>query len=148
MRYFSVWFTVLVLISDAKASPINSPCALDPGATVIGFDSFADDTPVPLVVGGVTINATVAATRVQPLATLSFTEIPGVIEGKLLGHERTDFFIEFDTPVSQFGMGIGDPNLSGNVVAIYDASNNLLESVSSAPGVRCLRFDGHSNCLI
>jgi hypothetical protein len=125
---------VLSGVGQAKAGVITDPGALNPDATLIDFESLDVGTSLPLYDGFVHITSSLnfrnQSARVIASASY-YVQIPGVVEGHLVGHLPVDYFIEFDQPVSQFGMGIFDPNFAGNVLRAVDSAGNTLEEVTS-----------------
>jgi hypothetical protein len=118
----------LSITTEIQAASINSPGALNPGATVIDFESFGVGTPQPITSGGLTITSSGGAV----VLAQAFTQFPGIFEGRYFGQGNFNYFIDFAQPVAQFGMGIFDPNFNGNVLRALDASNQVLESVTSS----------------
>ena len=132
MIKYIISFSILAFAGKIYSAPISDPSQLDPASTVIDFESFTVGTSEPIVINGVTI------TDDNPLVTSSiqpqeWTQYPGIFEGQYFGLGIGDrgFVIEFASPVSQFGMGVFDPNLTGNILRALDSNGNVLEQVVS-----------------
>lgn len=113
--------------SLAPAASINSPAALNAGSSKIDFESpaYPSGASSPITDGFATV--TVSIGTVQPL---NYTQNPGIFDGQwLVG--GGDYVIEFSQPVAEFGMGIFDANLAGNVLRVLNGSNVELERLTS-----------------
>lgn len=133
-QWIVVSAVVLSGVGQAEAGVITDPGALHPDATILDFESLAVGTSLPLYDGFVHITSSLNFFNqfARVIASQSYyVQIPGVVEGHLVGHYPVDYFIEFDQPVSQFGMGIFDPNFAGNVLRAVDSAGNTLEEVTS-----------------
>jgi len=113
------------------AAPINSPGDLSANATAIDFEAFTAGTLEPISNGFATIRSSAGN---QTVHAQGFTQFPSVFGGQYFGFDVTSYSIEFSQPVSEFGMGVFDPNSGGNVLRALDSDDNVLEFVTSAPG--------------
>lgn len=114
----------------AHAAPIGDPSELSGPLTVITFDEIPAGgigSFGTLFYPGVTISSNGTA----QIQTQAFPQHPGIFEGQYYGQGAQSFFIDFASPVAQFGMGIFDPNFNGNILRALDAANNVLESITS-----------------
>ena len=122
----------------ALAVAVNSPSALHPSSTLIDFESFAVGTAEPIMASGATITTYdregSLAPRTVAAPNANQTAHPGIFSGNYFGPGRQHFLIEFDSPVSQFGVGVHDANFDDNEILAFDALGNLLESAVSAAG--------------
>ncbi len=113
------------------ADVITHPSQLHPNSQIQTFESYSVGTATPLTFGIATLSTNFPAS----VKAQQYTQHPGIYEGKYVGSSfgiGENFFIDFSTPVSQFGMGILDVNYDGNVFRALDANNNVLESVVSS----------------
>jgi hypothetical protein len=127
-------FVLFGFNSVTKAAPISSPSQLGAGSTVITFSEVAAGTSEPVTINGVTFtdNNPSTTSGVQPQG---WTQYPGIFDGQFfgLGYGDRGFIINFNgATVSGFGMGIFDPNYTGNVLTAYDIHNNILETLTSS----------------
>lgn len=123
---------ILLFAGPLFSAPISDPGQLEPTATIIDFESFAVGTTEPIVIDGVTItddNTSVTSS----IRAQAWTQYPGIFEGQYFGLGTGDrgYIIEFNAPIAQFGMGIFDPNLTGNVLRALDSGGNVLEQLIS-----------------
>ena len=123
---------ILLFAESVSSAPISDPSQLSALATIIDFESVPVHTAEPIVIGGVTItdDNPLVTSGIQPQ---QWTQFPGIFEGQFFGTGQGDrgYVIEFESPVAQFGMGIFDPNFTGNVLRALDSSNNELEQLVS-----------------
>lgn len=133
-------YAVVLLIAgqSTEAAVVGDPGSLHPSSIVIDFEGIPVGTAEPIIVGGVTISTFNREVNNDPREvadpTASQLPHPGIFEGHYFGPGRHDFLIEFATPVSQFGLGVHDPNFDGNTLLAFDSMGNLLESATSAAG--------------
>jgi hypothetical protein len=122
---------LLLCTASASAAIVASPSALHPASTLIDFSSFPVGTLEPIVSGNVTI--TTSSPTPFPIRAPLANQLqhPGIFSGHYLGHGPANYLIDFNTPVSQLGLGVHDPNFAGNQLLAYDSAGNLLEGVSS-----------------
>jgi hypothetical protein len=120
---------------SASAAVVVSPSALHPASSVINFEAYPVGTAEPIISGGVTISTYeregTQAPRTVAASLPHQTQQPGIFSGNYFAPGRHHFLIEFDSPVSQFGLGVHDPNYVGNELLAFDSMGNLLEGVSS-----------------
>ena len=99
------------------------------GGTIIDFNSMPASNAISYTIGDVTFATARGALRIAPFGEGGFGWLGS---GQTLSTANTlslsSFSITFANPVSAFGMGWGAANPSWNVT-LYDALNNLLESV-------------------
>lgn len=117
----------VIAFGGAHGAPIGAPSQLSGDLTVITFEEFTPFVGGPLSLSGATISASGGAT----VRTQGFAQHAGIFEGQYFGFGVMSYFIDFDGPVSQFGMGIFDPNFSGNVLRALGAQNQVLETIIS-----------------
>jgi hypothetical protein len=115
-----------------------SPSALHPASTLINFESYPVGTLEPIISGDVTITTYERApTNPGPQSVKApkphQVQYPGIFSGNYFAPGVHHFLIEFSSPVSQFGLGVHDPNFPGNELRAFDSSGNLLEGISSIP---------------
>ncbi|NLE06141.1 MAG: PEP-CTERM sorting domain-containing protein [Crenarchaeota archaeon] len=118
---------------NLSAALISAPNQLSPESIVITFDELPVGTNEPVTINGVTFTDNNASTTsgIQPQG---WTQHPGIFEGQYFGLGKGDrgFIIDFNgVTVSEFGMGIFDPNYTGNTLTAYDINNNVLETITS-----------------
>ncbi len=113
-------------LGSAQAALIDDPGDLNAGKTVIGFEepTYTVGDPAPIVDGLVTITTSGGSMAVHAQA---FTQHAGIFEGQYFGHAVTSYFLDFSSPVAEFGMGVFDPNLNGTFIRALDPSNTELE---------------------
>lgn len=114
-----------------KADVIASPSQLHQDTIIQTFESYSVGTSLPLSFGIATLSSNINMSVQAP----AYSQWSGIFEGKWVGASGgagQNFYIDFSTPVSQFGMGILDVNLDGNVLRALDVNNNVLESVTSS----------------
>lgn len=129
--FMSILF--LVMSSSSMAIPISSPSQLNSGSTIITFEELPSGTSEPVTINNVTFidnNADVTS----GIQSQNWTQYPGIFEGQYFGVGTGDrgFIINFNgDTVSEFGMGVFDPNFTGNILTAYDINNNVLETLTS-----------------
>lgn len=127
------------LAGASHAAPVGAPGDLSPGNNVITFEEFALGTigpityqpvPNPYPVNSVTISSNIpGAAKVSPS---QFAQFAGIFEGQYFGRGLLSYSIDFNgRVVSEFGMGVFDPNLTGNVVRAIGFNGNVLETLVS-----------------
>jgi len=133
--------TGTLTVQPAFAANISAPADLNPGRTVIDFESYAAGTVGPISVAGATVSGSLSTMAI--FSTLAYTQHPGIVTGNVFGaNANVSFFIDFAQPVAQFGMGVFDPNFPGtwpgygtvtsvNVLRAYDAADMLLATTES-----------------
>jgi hypothetical protein len=124
LAFASLLLVAALWAQTVKAAPIFSPGALDPGATIIDFESMTLGTTVPITDGQVVIDSPTGSMKILPQG---YTQYPGVFEGQYLGQWPTTFTFDFANPVSEFGVGVFDPNYPNTNLAAYDSQGGLLE---------------------
>lgn len=119
LGFFST-FAQAALITSSTVS------ALD-GATVIDFESQAFGSSTSYTIGDVTFSN--AGTGTLEIADYTYGGVYGTTGRELSTRtSRGSFNIDFDAPVSAFGMNWGAADGYWNMY-VYDDSNNLLESL-------------------
>ncbi len=141
---------VVLLVGCASSVPAHAehivdPNALHPNAVTTNFESIAPGTPVPIYDGFMLITTSPLSAVTVLAHRPGDVQVSRVFEGNFVGHNEVDWLISFDAPVSQFGMGIFDPNYAGNVLRALDASGNILEEVIS--GSTEFPISGSANTL-
>jgi len=128
----AIIFNALAFSGHTYSALISDPSQLDPASIIIDFESISVGTSEPIVINGVTItdDNTSVTSSIQPQ---DWTQYPGIFEGQFFGLGVGDrgFVVEFETPVSQFGMGVFDPNFTGNILRALDSNGNVLEQMIS-----------------
>lgn len=130
---------LLLCAGSASATVVTSPSALHPASTLIDFESFPVGTLEPITSHGATITTYERASNNSgPQAVAAplphQVQFPGIFTGNYFAPGVHHFLIEFDSPVSQFGVGIHDPNYDGNEIRVFDSAGNLIKSVTSMSG--------------
>ena len=127
--------------SAAHATVLTLPSQLSSSNTVIDFESFsAGPTSNPLTIGAAKFSSTspLAIEDISSYGANGTTVTHNILRsngGLPLGNGGyTPIRIDFSVPVGEVGMGWFDPNLPGNVLEVYDSSNNLLESAPIPTG--------------
>ena len=121
----TVFLAVLAIPLSAWAKPIYSISDIGSPKTVIDFEKYDYGTPTPISEGGATISSPPGFS----VAAKTYPDDENV-SGKYLGFNPIDCYITFDQPVSQFGLGVYDPNFPDNQLIAYDADLNELERIS------------------
>lgn len=119
-KLLMVVFCYLLTVGVAGAVAVNSPSDIDSPKTVIDFESYALGTTTPITEAGATISG--------GMVTNAYGPNNSFVSGNYLGYSVISFYITFTQPVSQFGLGVFDPNYPNQLIA-YDAGHNQLESI-------------------
>ncbi|NKB19988.1 MAG: PEP-CTERM sorting domain-containing protein [Alphaproteobacteria bacterium] len=123
-------------LTSAYAVPFNGTGGFSLPTTIIDFESFAQGTAQPSNTD-LSISAEFpgapAGSQASGVVVRSqgFTQFPNIFEGQYYGFAAANYFIQFNGTVQEFGMGVFDPNFTGNVLVAYDILGNELERVTS-----------------
>jgi hypothetical protein len=127
------------IAAPAFAVPFNGLGNFSKAVTIIDFESFTLGTSQPSTTD-VSFRADFPSlpgvqnpnVMVRQASDLGFTEFTGIFESQYYGFGEASFVLQFDGVVKEFGMGIFDPNFTGNILIAYDAFGNELERVTSS----------------
>jgi hypothetical protein len=131
-------FLFSLCAGSTSAAVIGSPSALHPASTLIDFNALPVGTVEPVISSGATITTFAFDHGPNPPQTVKApkphqVQYPGIFTGNYFAPGAHHFRIEFDSPVSQVGLGVHDPNFAGNELFALDSAGNLLEKISSIP---------------
>lgn len=129
-----------------RADILTDPSQLNGANTLIDFESLSVGTVSnPLILAGATFSG---LGTLEVSSSLPWSPPPVVYGNVLLSYNTSQYLdmrIDFDSPVSEIGFGMWDPNFAGNYLRVYDAGDTLLESVEfpvGAPGGSFAAFRG------
>lgn len=122
---------------------ISDPGQLSPNPTIIDFEdvdtggNLVTTFSNPLTFGDVTFTSLTGTLSVFDISLAGWPADGTEVASKTLfpgGEPDSAISITFTNPISEFLLGWGDPNFSGNVLRAYDANGNLLEEAAVALG--------------
>jgi hypothetical protein len=143
MKTFSLarhLLAALVMASGAShAAIVTNPAELSPDNMFVTFESFSiGNVPNPLAIGSATFSSAAALTieDVAPYnpAPHASGKVLRANDGPIFSLTYTDIRIDFSEPVSEVGLGWWDSNLAGNLLKVYNAAGELLESAEVPTG--------------
>ena len=140
MRQIGIFLLALTMIcfisTNAKGEPITDPSELSPNPTIIDFEAISNFAN-PLIIGDVTFTSVTASLSLLNVDTPNWPVAGEEVAGLALfpgGEPDSAILISFANPVSEFLLGWGDPNFSGNFLRAYDANGQLLEEIAVPTG--------------
>jgi hypothetical protein len=142
MKRLAIHLCVLSTMALVANLRVDAEILTDPGQlsvsnTVVDFESFGSGSVAnPLVIGDVTFSSS----NLLDIWDISGFPANGTfVSGKTLrsavgNSNYVNIRIDFPTDVSEIGLGWFDSNFEGNILAVYDSSDNLLESAPIPTG--------------